>query len=57
MKLACLSENPFTYKGKGCSGLLIDAGEVYLFRLRGGTPCRYNGKASCTSKQTVTRLY
>ncbi len=26
-------------------------------RLRGGTPWRYDGKASCMSKQIVTLLY
>ncbi len=30
-------------------------GEIY--RLSGGTPWRYDGKASCMSKQSVTLLY
>ncbi len=28
-----------------------------IYRLRGGTPWRYDGKASCMSKQTVSLLY
>ncbi len=28
-----------------------------IYRLRGGEPWQYDGKASCMSKHTVTRLY
>ncbi len=28
-----------------------------IYRLRGGRPCRYDVKATCMSKQIVTRLY
>ncbi len=45
--------------GQGASRPYIELPHIFAIscRLRGGTLWRYDGKAACMSKQTVTLLY